>query len=331
MDEGALAELAGRSAFSGVVRIDRAGRPPVISAFGWANRACGVAMTTDTRLAIASATKGLTAVVVMRLVQDGLLSLSTPVRSILGSDLPLIDDRVTVEHLLAHRSGIGDYLDEEEDNDINDYVMPVDVRLLDSTAAYLPTLDGFAQKSTPGEMFAYCNAGFVVLALLAERVSGRRFSDLIVSLVCGPAGMTDTSMLRSDELPTGTAVGYLWPDGFRSNIFHLPLVGSGDGGLYSTTNDVAAFWSAFFGGRLLDTALVRRMTAPISADAEHRRYGLGFWLREAGSAVYLEGYDAGVSFRSVHDPSLGVSHTVVSNTSNGAWPISRFLAEALGV
>jgi hypothetical protein len=60
-----------------------------------------------------------------------------------------------------------------------------------------------------------------------------------------------------------------------------------------------------------------------------RRYGLGFWLRPTGDAVYLEGYDAGVSFRSVHNPVTGVTHTVVSNWSDGAWPVSRFLGEQL--
>jgi hypothetical protein len=59
------------------------------------------------------------------------------------------------------------------------------------------------------------------------------------------------------------------------------------------------------------------------------RYGLGFWLRAAGDAVLLEGYDAGVSFRSVHDPGTRLTHTVVSNTSDGAWPVTRYLGERL--
>ena len=59
-----------------------------------------------------------------------------------------------------------------------------------------------------------------------------------------------------------------------------------------------------------------------------RRYGLGFWLAAAGDAVILEGSDAGVSFRSVHDPSQELTHTVISNTT-GAWPIARLLAERL--
>jgi hypothetical protein len=59
------------------------------------------------------------------------------------------------------------------------------------------------------------------------------------------------------------------------------------------------------------------------------RYGLGFWLGRQNDTVILEGYDAGVSFRSVHDPKSGVTHTVISNSSDGAWPITSRLEELL--
>jgi hypothetical protein len=59
------------------------------------------------------------------------------------------------------------------------------------------------------------------------------------------------------------------------------------------------------------------------------RYGLGFWLDQSSDAVMLEGSDAGVSFRSVHRPRRGDTHTVISNTSEGAWPIARLLQERL--
>jgi hypothetical protein len=61
-----------------------------------------------------------------------------------------------------------------------------------------------------------------------------------------------------------------------------------------------------------------------------RRYGLGFWLHGSSDVVMLEGYDAGVSCRTVHDPSSGTTHTVISNTSEGAWPITSLLDELLG-
>ena len=65
------------------------------------------------------------------------------------------------------------------------------------------------------------------------------------------------------------------------------------------------------------------------SDADDRRYGLGFWLHGSLDIVDLHGYDAGVSFRSVHDPKDRLTHTVVSNTSKGAWAISRHLDEVL--
>jgi CubicO group peptidase (beta-lactamase class C family) len=69
--------------------------------------------------------KGFTALAVVSLIEEGVLTLSTPARAVLGSDLSAIDDGVTVEHLLSHRSGIGDYLDEEAGFEVAEYVMPV--------------------------------------------------------------------------------------------------------------------------------------------------------------------------------------------------------------
>jgi hypothetical protein len=63
--------------------------------------------------------------------------------------------------------------------------------------------------------------------------------------------------------------------------------------------------------------------------SESMRYGLGFWLHVSSDTVMLEGCDAGVSFRTVHDPHSRVTHTVISNTSDGAWPITRFLDDHL--
>ena len=78
----------------------------------------------------------------------------------------------------------------------------------------------------------------------------------------------------------------------------------------------------------MSEANVATMIRPRSnGQEESSRYGLGFWLHASGSAVGLEGYDAGVSFRSVHDPEAAITTTVVSNTSEGAWPLARHLQE----
>lgn len=317
--------------FSGAVRVDTPDGTHEW-AFGYADRRHAIPNTPGTAFGIASGAKGFTALTVMALVEGGQLALDQTVRSVLGDDLPEIDDRVTIEHLLAHRSGIGDYLTESELTDIDDYVMPIAVHELAGTEAYLAALRGHPQVSTPGERFAYNNGGYVTLAIVAQRSTGTPFEQLVAELVCAPAGLTNTGFLRSDALPAGVAIGYLDPDGLRTNVFHLPLLGSGDGGLFSTAADMSRFWSALFEGRIVSRRRVASMTAPHSdAPEQSARYGLGFWLATRGPVVNLEGYDAGVSFKSVHDPTSGITHTVLSNTSSGAWPLTKALDAALGI
>ena len=329
-----LDRLAEEKAFSGVVRVDRRGVTELEVAYGLADRAHGIPATPATRFAVASGNKGLTALVVMQLIDAGRLTLSTPAREVLGTDLPLIADDVTIEHLLTHRSGIGDYLDEEVDVDLDrDYLLPVPVQHLAAVESFVPLLDGHPPKFAAGERFSYCNGGYVVLALIAERVTGVSYHDLVEQRVCVPAGMTKTSFLRTDELPGDAAVGYVIVDGrYRSNVFHLPVRGTGDGGIYTTVGDMAAFWSALFGGAIVSTDVVAEMTRPRATDDEepHCRYGLGFWLHPSTAAVFLEGCDSGVSFRSVHDPGQELTHTVIANTTSGAWDITRLLATHLG-
>jgi CubicO group peptidase (beta-lactamase class C family) len=327
----AVDEAAERTGFSGVVRLDRSGETELAAAYGLADRAHGILNTVDTLFATASGSKGLTALAIMGLVERGALELGTTARSLLGEDLPLIADDVTIEHLLAHRSGIGDYLDEDDLDDISDYVLPVSVHELVSTERFLPVLDGYETVFPAGERFVYNNGGYMVLALLAERASGVDFHELVRTLVCQPAGMVDTAFLRSDELPGRAALGYLSVDGPRTNVFHLPVLGNGDGGIYSTAADFSAFWDAFFAGRIVSPERVAEMTRPHSDwPEESKRYGLGFHLHATSDAVWLEGYDAGVSFGSLHQPSTSITYTVISNWSEGAWPIIELLDDRLG-
>ena len=322
-----LDRIASDEGLSGVIRVDVDGTLAVQRAYGLAHRGLGVPNTVETQFGTASGTKGLTALTVMSLVERGELSLDTPARSVLGADLPLIDDRVTVEQLLSHRSGIGDYLDEDELDDNSGYVMTVPVHELATTEQFLAVLDGHPAKFAPGERFSYCNGGYMVLALIAERASGVPFHELVDQQVCRPAGMTDTSFLRSDELPGRAALGYLEDDGLRTNVLHLPVRGNGDGGIYTTVADVHAFWDALFAGRIVSPDTVAEMIRPRSDIPEDSmRYGLGFWLYAATGAVSVHGFDAGVGFVTVCDREQGLTYTVVCNKTSGAWPVSERLA-----
>jgi CubicO group peptidase (beta-lactamase class C family) len=159
--------------------------------YGFADRA----NTTDTGFAIASGVKGLTALTIAKLVEEGRLGFDRTARSLLGPDLPLVDDQVTVEHLLGHLSGIGDYFYEESAYDITDDVLIVPVHELSTTEQYLRLPEGHPQSFASGAWFAYCKSCYVVIELLAEWCS-ESVPELLQRIVCGPAGMTDTSAVR---------------------------------------------------------------------------------------------------------------------------------------
>ena len=318
--------------FAGTVRLDVGGETVVRAGFGLADRGRGLPMTPETRLAMASGSKTLTALAVLSLVDEGVLSLADTARSLLGDDLPLVADDVTIEHLLSHRSGIGDYLDEDSEVDLSDYPMPISVHRLDHTEAFVPLLDGHPTKFPAGSDFSYCNGGFVILALIAERASGTPFPQLVRERVCVPGGLGATGYPRSDALPGDAALGYVEVDKeWRTNVFHLPVCGSGDGGAFTTVDDMHRFWPALLDGRIVSAPVVQDMLRPRSLpDESGATYGLGLWLDPADGSLQLVGEDAGASFTSVHFPRDQVTWTVLANTMGAAWPVHRIVAAHAG-
>jgi CubicO group peptidase (beta-lactamase class C family) len=82
-------------------------------------------------------------------------------------------------------------------------------------------------------------------------------------------------------------------------------------------------WTALHDGRIIPRERVSDMVAPRSDAYEGWQYGLGFWLMSGTPAAGLRGSDAGVSFTSLHDPETDTTCTVVSNWTDGAWPLAR--------
>jgi CubicO group peptidase (beta-lactamase class C family) len=313
----ALDRAIDEHAFSGVVRVAARGDIVYERAVGFARRATKEPNEFATQFALASGTKTFTAVTVMSLIADGVLAPSTTARSVLGSTLPLVPDDVTVEQLLAHRSGIGDYVDEEGDDDRETWPLSVPATALRATSDYVAVLDGHPPKFPAGERFAYCNSGYVVLALLIEAATNASFYDQVDARVFTPAGMTASGFFTFDALPDGAALGYLDENhGSITNENNIPWRGSGDGGAFSTLDDIEAFWEFALSLEYM----------PEMLRARSERYGLGFWLRPDG-APEMEGCDAGVSFRSMCDEERGIRATVMSNSTLGAWPIARVFEE----
>jgi CubicO group peptidase (beta-lactamase class C family) len=330
VDPRALDDAVAAAAFTGVATVDVDDRRVLERCEGFIHRALRVPMTSGARIAIASGSKAFTALAVMRLVEDGELRLDQPVRTLLGADLPLVDDRVTIEHLLADTSGIGDYLDEDGDWEVSDYVLSLPVHTLTTAQAFLPVLDGHAQNFAPGERFAYCNGGYMVLAVLLERATGATYHDVVRRLVIEPAGLRRTGFLPLNDLPADAALGYLANEGNLVNTLHLPVLGNGDGGAFTTADDLHRFWLALLDGRIVTRETVEEMIRPRhDVPQENKRYGLGFWLHRRHRAPILEGFDAGASFRSTHLVQSRTTVSVLGNSSHGAWPVVAALDKVI--
>lgn len=326
----ALHEAAIESDFNGVIRLDAAGVILHSQGYGLADRIYGLPNTAEHRFGVASISKGFTAVVIGSLIDQETLGFDTTAHSILGDDLPLIDPAATVGQLLSHTAGVGDYLDESV-GEITDHVLNVPVHTLAETSGFLPMLRDQAQTSKPGSQFSYNNAGFVILALIAERITSTGFHDLVRQRVFEPAGMDRSDYPRMDELGADVSRAYLSRTGPRTNIWHLPARGSGDGGAVTTTADLASFWRAVAAGRLLSKGTLESLVEPVSTvDDEQLRYGRGFWRGWDSELIILEGYDAGVSGRSWYDPRFDLSASVLANSTDDAWPVLNAISWEAG-
>jgi CubicO group peptidase (beta-lactamase class C family) len=322
-----------QSAFSGVVTIQRRGAPIYARAAGYADRSNRVANTLDTRFGIASGTKFFTALAIGRLVAAGRLTLSTKLHECVALDFPHYSPDITIAHLLSHTSGIADYLDEEKIDDFDNIRFSTPYYDLKGPRDYLAIFADEPMKFAPGARFSYSNGGYILLGVVIEAVTGARYQDFVAQEVFQPAGMQRTGFFAMNRLPEQTAFGYIEDaDGWRTNIFNLPIIGASDGGAFTTAGDVALLWDAFWSGRILPLELVEQYASPqvfVEADPPIH-YGYGLWIRgDAGVRRdhYITGGDAGVSFQSIVNRAQDLQTTVISNTGDGVWPVLQAIRE----
>ena len=113
-------------------------------------------------------------------------------------------------------------------------------------------------------------------------------------------------------------------------MLHLPVRGNGDGGIYTTADDLHTFWRALTEGRIVNERTVEEMTRPrFDVPGEDLRSGMGVFLGATGPQLIMEGHDAGASFRSMHNPGTATTLSVLGNSSEGAWPVVHLLAGAV--
>jgi D-alanyl-D-alanine carboxypeptidase len=247
--------LADIGQFSGVVLVAKNDKVIFNKAYGPADQTFKVPNDTATRFCIGSMNKMFTSVAIGQLVQAGKLSYTDTLAKILP-DYPnqTIAKEITIAQLLTHTSGLGDFFKDEFFAHRDKYI---------ALQSYLPIFQNDTLLFSPGTSWSYSNAGFIVLGLVIEKVSGEDYFDYIRRHIYGPAGMRHTDSYKRDSVVTNLATGYTSPVGFDPlrvkprimNWESMPLKGSSAGGGYATAGDFLRFSIALKNHTLLSAAL----------------------------------------------------------------------------
>ena len=283
------------------------GVPVVRRSWGVADMESGTPATPATGYRLASVTKQFTAAAILLLAEDDRLRLDDPVRVWLPS-LPAAAEPVTIRHLLTHTSGLVDYED----------VIPESMSWQLRDADVLKLLE--SQDRTyfvPGSGYRYSNSGYALLALIVERASGRDFPGFLRERIFLPLGMDNTvAYVREGPSVPHRAYGYSLVDGRWKRTDQSPTSAVlGDGGIYSSINDLARWDAALYDSRLL-SAESRAVAFAASTPTDDPRVAYGFGWRITGETLWHSGETMGFRNVIVRWPQRRLTVVVLTNRND---------------
>ncbi len=298
-----LDEQVSKNAFSGAVLIHRRNDELFKQAYGEAEKRFHIPNRIDTKFNIGSISKYFTRVAIGQLIEQGKLSLNDNVGMIL-LDYPnkAVAQKVTIQHLLAMQSGMGDFFREKFDNAAKDKIS--------SLQDYLPFFVNDTLLFEPGTDRRYSNAGFIVLGLIVEKLSDENYYLYMNNHVFKPAGMKNSGWYPLSSVTPNVATGYLHSDmetmNWVSNVHMLPERGSSAGGSYATLDDIVLFIQALLNGKLLSAKYSQWV---VSGEIPTKLPSLP--LKEGG--IGIAGGTAGVNAAVEFDAKTGDVIVVLSN------------------
>ncbi len=241
------------TAFQGTVLVADRGEVVYQRAFGQANREWSVPNTLDTRFNIASLSKQFTAVLILRLVNEGRLDLEGTISDYLPEYRSDVGRRITLHHLLTHQSGIPNYTSLP-------YVWSDSLTQRYSTEDLIRRFGSLDPEFEPGAHYRYSNTGYLLLAAIAERVAGESFNVLLTQQVLTPLGLRQTGVDDRSTLVEKRAFGYeKTTQGFRpvAGMYMKNLLGAGN--LYSTAEDLFRWDQAWYTTTLLSEKAIKTL------------------------------------------------------------------------
>lgn len=254
----------------GAVLVAEKGAVIYKEAFGLANREWNVPNTVDTRYRIASITKTFTATLVMKLVEEGKVKLDARITEYLPDYRKDTGDKVTIHHLLAHESGIPDYVNQpgfflnkignkyERSHLVKEF-MSGDLRF------------------EPGSKAYYNNTGYFLLGMIIEKVTGKKFEEVLDEKILRPAGMSRSGYLTPGKILDKMAYGYTRTITGHKTAAYMDISNlfSG-GGMYATVDDLYLWDQALYTTKVLSEESKQRAFKAYLQDPMEKRAGYGW-------------------------------------------------------
>lgn len=274
--ESYVASYYNQGTFNGVVMVAEKGKPILSKGYGYANVEWQVPNTPQTKFLLASISKTFTATMVMKLVDQGKLSLDTKLSDVLKWYRPDVGNKVTIRHLLNHTSGIPNYFGLKRQT-VDDIMKEFGNGPINKTE--------FAKKYCmrdldfePGTKWMYNNSAYFLLGLIVEEVNGTSYEKALQDLVLNPLGMNNSGDRQPDpyKVIDKMATGYM----HQFSTFSLPAYWNmstaySAGSIYSTLEDLLKYDRAFYSETFLSKASRDAMFTP-----GLNNYGCGWELRE---------------------------------------------------
>jgi len=290
--------------FSGVVLVAQNGVSIFEEAYGLADKDASRRNDIATKFNLGSINKSFTAVAIAQLAEEGKLAYSDTIAKHLP-DYPNkeVAEKVTIEQLLTHTSGLGDYMSREFMMRKADLKTPADI---------LPLFANQALEFEPGAKTKYSNSGYVVLGLIIEKLTGQSYYEYVRQRIFRLAGMNDTESFPREAKVSDLAIGYtnMTPTGPQPGPRHanadlLPGRGSPAGGGYSTAHDMLKFANALAANKLLSAAGTNQLF----------ERGYGFLRKETNGASFVGNAGGGPGINAVLRmlPERGWTLIVLSN------------------
>jgi len=305
---------------------------------GYADLANEIPNSIDTKFASASAGKVFVAVGILQLIEQGKIKFEDTLGMLLDIDLHNIDADVTVEQLLNHTSGVPDYFDETVMDEYEELWVNYPNYKIRRNSDLLPLFIDKPMMYSKGEKFQYNNTGYVLLAMIIEKITEMPFDHYLKVNIFDVCDMKSTGYYELDRLPAKCANNYIYcaeTKDYRTNIFSVDAKGTGAGGAFITVKDILSFWRGLLTGKLISRELVTEMFSKQSGDGvdpEEGYYGYGVWIIDNPNGkdyVYFQGCDPGVSFISEYNPNDNIISVLVSNYGDNVWREMRKIREKL--